>query len=67
MSDMQSKYENPINGSRSDATEHAAKPAVTDATHSDHQEKGSRAPFEVRGNCLYVTTASASSRATTVT
>ena len=58
MSDMQSKYENPINGSRSDATEHAAKPAVTDAPHSDHQEKGSRAPFEVRGNCLYVTTAS---------
>ena len=58
MSDMQSKYENPINGSRSDATEHAAKPAVTDAPHSDHQEKGSCAPFEVRGNCLYVTTAS---------
>ena len=58
MSDMQSKYENPINGSRSDATEHAAKPAVTDAPHSDHQEKGSRAPFEVRDNCLYVTTVS---------
>ncbi len=65
MSDMQSKYEKPINGSRSDATEHAAKPAVTDAPHSDHQEKGSRAPFEVRGNCLYVTTASKRGSSTT--
>ena len=37
-----------------------------DARHGDHQkEKGTRAPFEVRDNCLYVTTVSKRGSSTT--